>query len=450
MDARLLLEPHLARLTAAPRLWVAFSGGRDSTVLLHALRSALPAAPLAAIHVDHGLNPAAARWADHCAELCAAWGVPLVVRRVAVAPGRGGLQQAARRARYQVFAELVGRDELLLTAHHRDDQVETVLLRLLQGGGARALAGMPVERPLGRGRLLRPLLAQEGARLAEYARAHGLAWVEDPANRDLSFERGFLRERLLPLLEERRPDVRRRILAAARSLGEAVAVVEEVAAADLAACGERAERLGWSLDAAAFVALSAPRRRALIGHWPRRRGLPPPPEGASAEVDALLAARCDARPEVAWRGASLRRYRGRLYLLSPLPPPRPLPAVRLPPRPGEYPLPGGGRLRVAAGEGPGALRLPPDVPLEVVFRRGGERLQPAGRPGSAPLKKLFGEYGAEPWLRWCWPLVRVEGRWVAAVGLFTCAPYQCAAGESGLLLSWEPAVDEHPRGPEGD
>ncbi|MGH8352506.1 MAG: tRNA lysidine(34) synthetase TilS, partial [Pseudomonas sp.] len=158
LESRLLsaLVPWLA----APAWRVAFSGGLDSTVLLHLLvrlaeREALPA--LSAIHIQHGLQAAAAAWPEHCRQVCTALGVPLRVCHVQVAPG-SSLERAAREARYAAFAESLGAGELLLTAQHRDDQAETLLFRLLRGAGVRGLAGMPRSRPLGRGQLLRPLL----------------------------------------------------------------------------------------------------------------------------------------------------------------------------------------------------------------------------------------------------------------------------------------------------
>ncbi|ERI53187.1 hypothetical protein N878_16440, partial [Pseudomonas sp. EGD-AK9] len=170
----------------APAWRIAFSGGLDSSVLLHLLaglvrREALP--PLAAIHVHHGLQPAAEAWPEHCARSCAQLDIPLEIVAVQVAPG-ASLEQAARQARYAAFAARLGEGEVLLGAQHRDDQAETLLFRLLRGAGVRGLAAMPVARPLGRGTLVRPLLDVPRTELLAYAEAHGLSWVEDPSNAD--------------------------------------------------------------------------------------------------------------------------------------------------------------------------------------------------------------------------------------------------------------------------
>ncbi|MFM8353679.1 MAG: tRNA lysidine(34) synthetase TilS, partial [Gammaproteobacteria bacterium] len=214
------IDALLAPAGAAP-LWVGFSGGLDSSVLLHATCAARAArgepAPHA-IHVHHGLQPDADAWALHCTNEALRWGVTLRVSRVRVADA-GSLEATARDARYALFRELLATpDAALLLAHHRDDQVETVLLRLLQGRG---LYGMPRVRPLGRGRVLRPLLGMARADLIAYARQHQLAWVDDPSNAMLAADRNFLRQSVLPLLRTRFPELDARVLAVAAAAGAA-------------------------------------------------------------------------------------------------------------------------------------------------------------------------------------------------------------------------------------
>jgi tRNA(Ile)-lysidine synthase len=191
----------------APAWHIAFSGGLDSTVLLHLLATRakidkLP--PLSAIHVHHGLQAAADAWPAHCQFVCDALGVPLRVIRVQVQQG-ASLERAARDARYQAFAEVTGAGELLVTGQHRDDQAETLLFRLLRGAGVRGLAAMPAQRPLADGYLVRPLLDVSRAELEAYAREHQLTWIEDPSNADPRFSRNYLRHHVFPRLTERWP-----------------------------------------------------------------------------------------------------------------------------------------------------------------------------------------------------------------------------------------------------
>lgn len=205
LESRLLTA--LSPWCSAPGWCVAFSGGLDSTVLLHLLVSLsrrMPLPPIRALHIQHGLQAAAEAWPEHCRQVCTALGVPLRVRHVQVQPG-ASVERAARDARYGAFVEELVTGELLLTAQHRDDQAETLLFRLLRGAGVRGLAGMPASRPLGAGQLLRPLLAASRAELQAYADAHQLHWVEDPSNGDVQYSRNYLRQQVLPLLTQLRP-----------------------------------------------------------------------------------------------------------------------------------------------------------------------------------------------------------------------------------------------------
>ena len=196
LSTRLLLN--LAPWRNATTWRVAFSGGLDSTVLLHLLAhlaktQSLPA--LSAIYVHHGLQAAADAWPQHCQSVCDALGVPLQVVHVQVQPG-ASLERAARDARYGAFVEATQTNEVLLTAQHRDDQAETLLFRLMRGAGVRGLAGMPRERALGRGHLLRPLLDVSRAELEAYAAEQQLHWIEDPSNQDCQFSRNYLRHQV--------------------------------------------------------------------------------------------------------------------------------------------------------------------------------------------------------------------------------------------------------------
>lgn len=271
-DLSIHLRQAMQPWRTAPAWRIAFSGGLDSSVLLHLLadwarHEDLP--PLSAIHVHHGLQPAADAWPEYCAQFCARLDIPLEVVRVQVAPG-ASLEQAARRVRYAAFAERLGSGEVLLGAQHRDDQAETLLLRLLRGAGVRGLAAMPASRPLGQGSLVRPLIDCSRAELQAYAQSHGLAWVEDPSNADERFSRNFLRRQVMPLLAERWPQMTASLARSASHLSEAQQLLDELAEMDLlAARGVCA--LPWlplpSLDLSAVTALSDARQRNLLRHW---------------------------------------------------------------------------------------------------------------------------------------------------------------------------------------
>lgn len=425
----------VAALPAPPagRLLVGYSGGLDSHVLLHLARCRYGAAALTAVHVHHGLSRNADHWAQHCAETCAALGIVLHAERVAVNTGGGSPEGNARAARYGVFARLLGAGDVLLLAHHADDQAETVLYRLLRGGMA---AGMPAARALGRGRLMRPLLAFPRERLRSYAERQRLQWIDDESNALLQADRNYLRHRVLPALNERWPDATTRLGRAAALTANAADLHRELAELDLSGLDERAERVGRSLDLSRLLALPAHRRDNLLRHWLPAPELPEP--GArvlAALVRDLVGAAEDASPQVSWSGGQWRRFRGRLHLLPrgwggqlqsdrgpwPWSPPLPLP------------LPDGAVLRARAVTGCG---LRAGAGLTVRYRDGGERARPSDRGASTSLKRILQERGLEPWLRDRVPLIERAGRLVAVGDLFVCAGAVAGPDESGWLPEW--------------
>jgi len=433
-DPDRLLE-RLRALPPAAAYWVAFSGGPDSTALLHALaarREGLPA-PLRAVHIDHGWSPQSPAWADHCRAVCAGLAVPCTVRRVDARPGPGeSPEAAARRARYRVLREVAGDGGAVVTAHHRDDQAETVLLQLLRGAGPRGLAGMAADTPFGAGRLLRPVLGVSREELRRYAAGTGLQWLDDPTNADPDLERGYLRERVLPALRTRWPGWEAVVARSAGHVAEASQLLEERAREDRAAARGGAP---GALSCKRLEVLSTPRRRNLLRFWLRSRGLPVPGTARLYEMERLLGARVDAQPRVAWPGAEVRRYRDDLFALAPLPSVPAEPAAWDLQTPLE--LPGLGNLVAVAAQGRGLSASACAAGVEVGFRGGGERCRPAGRAGTRPLKKLFQEAGIPPWWRRRWPLVFVGGHLASVPGLWACEGFLAGPGEPGWVVAPE-------------
>ncbi len=421
-----LLEPW----RNAPAWRIAFSGGLDSTVLLHLLarlrdRHALP--PISAIHVHHGLQAVADAWVGHCRAQCAALGVPLEVRHVRVAGG-ASVERAAREARYAVFAELLGEGELLLLAQHRDDQAETLLLRLLRGAGVRGLAAMPASRPLAAGVLLRPLLGIGRAELEAWARVQQLQWVEDPSNTDITLARNFLRREILPRLSSHWPAASAVLARDAEQLAEADGLLGELAALDLQAADTPAQP-DWlclpSLELASLQALSAARQRNALRHWLRPLTLLPEREHWAGWVD-LRDAGAAAAPLWRLAGGELQRHGGRLWWLSgawlQVPEGRVV-DWRDPAQPLE--LPGNGRVWLEGRA--------PALPLQVRYRQGGEVLELLGR-GHRDLKRLLQESGLPPFVRGRLPLLYAGGQLLALANL----PQLKLAASAGLQLHWQP------------
>lgn len=431
------LRAALRRLGAVTQFRVAYSGGPDSSVLLDALAGCrdVLAVPVVAVHVDHALLPQSAAWAAHCRAVCAALHVPLEVLRVDVGPHRAalGVEAAARRARYEAFAALLTPGECLLTAHHRDDQAETVLLQLIRGSGPAGLAAMPFVAPLGRGRLARPLLAFDRIELAAYAATRAISYVEDPSNCDLGLGRGFLRARVMPVLHARWPGVAHTLARTARHAADATAIIAERAAEDLVAI---AGTTPWRVSVHALGRLSVPRRRAVLRYWCHERGVPLPDTTRLDElVDQLATAGVERAPQVAWPGGGFRRYRDELRL-----------SPDLPAHDAAARLSWDGATSLLLPAGLGVLRLAPGGPLrrgvlkggvEVRFRAAGLRCAPAGRKGHHALKQLFQEAGVPPWLRERIPLIFCGGQLAAIADRWVCAEFAASGRETGLRVSWE-------------
>lgn len=419
----------LAELPPAP-LWVGYSGGLDSSVLLHALAAA-PAARargLRAWHVHHGLHPDADAWAAHCAQVCAGYGLELTVARVSVArDGGDGPEAAARAARHAAFAAGLGDGEVLALAHHRDDQAETVLLRLLRGSGPDGLAAMRPWRECGRGRLWRPLLALPRAALEAYAQLHALRWIDDPSNDETRYDRNFLRHRVLPLLSERWPQAGAALAQSARLQDEAASLLD---ADDAVALAQVRSLDPQALSRSGLRALAPARRARVLRRWIAALDLPPLPAQGVARIESeLLDARADAAAEFAWNGAVVRAWRDLLHAerhRAPLPPDwRAGWDGRAP-----LALPGGGEWRLQGAPGF-------DAALIAHARGGGERIALPGRAHRHSLKHALQALGVPPWERERLPLLSDGGGEVWAAGdLLYSAGMETWLRERGARLLW--------------
>uniref|UniRef100_A0A8J8AYT7 tRNA(Ile)-lysidine synthase n=1 Tax=Coralloluteibacterium stylophorae TaxID=1776034 RepID=A0A8J8AYT7_9GAMM len=433
------LGTHLARALddVDAGLCVGYSGGPDSTALLHAL-AALPRARalgLRALHVDHGLAPDSRQWAQACRTLARRLEVPLEVVRVDVARDAGdGLEAAARDARYRALGAALHEGERLVVAHHRDDQAETFLLRALRASGPDGLRGMRTLRPLGRGLLWRPLLDLSRATLADYVRAHALPVVEDPANADLRHDRSRLRGEVMPSLAARWPHVAAAFARSAALCAEAADLLEREDAAALALAQGQDPA---TLHVHALAPQPAPRRARLRRRSDAGLGLPPQPAvGIDAIERELLPAPADALPAFAWRDVRILRWGGLLHAGTAR---APLPAdldLAWEAR-GRLALPGGGWLDVepVAGATPGTGE---PLRLRVHARRGGERIRLPGRAHSHALKHVLQDLGVPPWERTRLPLVSsLDGELLAAGDLVVSARMRDLLDARALRLVWQ-------------
>jgi tRNA(Ile)-lysidine synthase len=433
-------DQQLNALRAAPHWYVAFSGGVDSTVLLHLLRdwcAARPDAPaLSAIHINHGLHAQADDWQRHCEALCGALQVSFlscsVMVRAASSP-----EAAAREARYRAFEDQMSPGSVLFMGHHLDDQVETFFLRLLRGAGVEGLAAMPRQRALGAGQLVRPLLDCARGEIERYAEYHGLANVEDPSNHNTALDRNFLRAELLPLLGSRWPAYRQSV---ARAVGH-MAAAAELVAAEVGTVDTIRSAMGDSgVQLSALVTSPAEMASARLRAWLRARGCQAPDHAALLEfLRQLRVSPADGNPRLDCGAYALQRYRDGVYLV---PPDVALCSEeQLSIAPGEQlGVPGVGAvcLRPAQADG---LCLAPGEQVALCWRQGGERCRLPGRSGSRSLKALMQEWGVPPWWRDRLPLLYLDGELLAVGDLAHCEStrFRAAArdGEQLWKLTWE-------------
>ena len=414
---------------------LAYSGGRDSHVLLHALCAARDeyGFTLTAVHFDHALAPQSAEWARRCQLICQEWEVAFITHRQPLAKQPGeSIEAHARQSRYRWFAQTLEAGQVLLTAHHANDQAETVLLNWLRGGGVQLLAGIPRQRILSAEKstqVMRPLLSFSADAVGEYAHRHQLSWIDDPSNRSTVFDRNYLRESVIPVLAQRWPGVIRSLGNAAENCREAAGFIDQMMAPLLQRCEAPCRRgvfcLAPPLDGRVLKSPDQFQTITLIRHWIHRHGRRSPSSGQMESLfrqvfedgSGSVTKSATKSAGVRWDESELRYFNQHLYLI------RRIDAV-----PGEAIEwdwqdrdlgVNGIRLEVQKGVGGDIdLRQLRGKSLRLVWRTGGERMTLPGRRHSSELKKLFQQHAVPPWERDALPLLVADGEvaWVHGVG----------------------------------
>jgi len=417
------------------RWWIAYSGGLDSHVLLvvvNKLAASLKNPPAVhALHINHQLSPLAGDWVLHCRRECKALNIPLKVVNVRVVPEQVGPEAAARRARYRIFEQLLDEGDCLLQGHHLQDQSETILFRLFRGHGVAGLAGIPAQRQLGRGKLLRPMLTIKRLQLQRFANDQRLNWIEDESNFDQSFDRNYIRQTVLPVISGRWPKAIERIAVSARWQSEASQLMEDLARIDLDFLLDE----DGSLNAGKFLQLSSMRRKNVLLYWLRSNQLTLS-EGTTKTLletiekineravtivladDKVLSIHPSTLRLIDQKQLQqARRYLiwdGRGELITPL---------------------GGLALQKAYSERQGQklLRIPSaQEVVSIRYRKGGESFRPLGRQGSCSLKKWFQENQIPVWQRYFIPLIYYDESLVAVADL--ALDERFATNEYGLQV----------------
>ena len=437
---RLTLDSLLSKLPdlkPRQRLVVAYSGGLDSHVLLHALAqlrdSGAQSFLLEALHIHHGINQQADAWVEHCQLVCEQLQVQLIMKHVTCDLQQASLENQLRKARYKIFSDTLGEGDLLLLAHHSDDQAETLMLRMLRGAGAQGLAGMPAQRSLGLGSLTRPLLSFTRADLEAYAQQQALRWVEDDSNADTVFDRNFLRHQVMPALAQRWPYYRANFSRNAQVAKDAQQSLEYFLGRELQ---PQMIKYQGGLECRWLRTYDVAVQINLLRSWLTLRGLPLPGQRHLQQVlDEVVNARHDAQPLVNWRGADIRRFQDILFANAPMADHQAestlswdVEEVLL--------MPGAGQLTAVSRAGEG-LYVSPGAKLSVRFRQGGERCKVAGHAHSKLLKKLLNSLQLEPWLRDRLPLIYVNDELAALGDVAICEGFQASAGQQGYSLCWQ-------------
>jgi len=383
----------------------------DSHVLLHALsalRTELPV-PVAAVHINHGLSANAPVWQQHCEKVCADLGIPLEAATVdARCPAGESPESWARRKRYAVLADRTGPGWVLLTAHHKEDQAETLLIQLFRGAGPAGLSAMPLIQSFSSGWHCRPLLDFPRSDLRQYALQQGLRWVEDESNQDQGIDRNYIRHQVLPVIKQHWPGVMETLSRVAQHQAEATKLHLPVA-----------------------------RRKNLIRYWMHMLQLPLPDTGHLQHIlDNVIDSAIDATPCVSWPGTEVRRYRQYLYAAAPLPEHD---ADQVLSWNLEQPLAisqGSLKARMTRGDGIRAVCCRQNQ-VQVRYRSGGETIQPAGREHHHELKKLLQDHGVPPWLRDRIPLLYIEGKFAAVPGMWIDQEFIGRDDEPCWRISWD-------------
>lgn len=382
---------------------VAYSGGLDSTALLHMTKD-LPG--VCAVHVNHAMQTQADVWQQHCETQCRRWSLPLECRQVRPDTRKGGPEAAARDRRYAVLRESMRAGDVLLTAQHADDQAETFLLQALRGAGVRGLAAMPDVAPFGVGHLARPLLKFTRAELADYARSASLTWVEDPSNQDAALGRAALRQQVSPALEARWPGYAQRLSRAAAWCAQAAALADELARMDLDACVGPLEAC---LNARRIADMTVERQSNLLRYWIHSLGYTPPDHRHVEQILRQLASAAGSGQFlVDWPGVQIRGFNSWLFAMRELPEsPQAYSA--------EWDMQGGLRLPAGCGQLEADAQQPAGTPLSVSvrFRQGGEKLCLNERSHQHSLKQLLQQSGVPGWVRARLPLLYQGGELVA-------------------------------------
>ena len=408
------IESALTQYHNSPHIYIGYSGGIDSHVLLHLCASmAHLKEKITAVYVHHGLQLEADAWAEHCKKTATGLGVDFKVIRVDAIAGQGeSPEEVARNARYTALRTLIETDDLLLVAQHREDQLETVLLQLFRGSGLSGLSAMPAFMNFGKGVLLRPLLNTPKIAVEVYAKLHNLSWIEDPSNQSNNFNRNFLRNAIVPLLKQRWPACDKTVARSAGHCAEAQLLLSEQTKKLFLPIFNV---LDETLSISKLMAYSLTQQRLVIREWFQMLNLKMPSQAFIERIQSdVISARPDSDPLLSGKGYCIRRYRDKLYCLK-VAGAEKIVASIWPKMQTLFSFSAGQALYFMPSSAGICYDKWQKSTVVVKARSGGEKISLPGRKGHHDLKQLFQEAGIAPWERAGIPLIYLDDK-LAVVG----------------------------------
>ena len=399
----------LLTLKPTPTIWVGLSGGKDSVALLHCLAQYRQQYHIQAVHVHHGLSPNADQWQALCESMCHQLQIPLSVHRTTILSDRkNSLEMAARTARYSLFAEKMAQGDILVTAHHQQDQAETLLLNLARGTGLMGLAAMPTIKPFAKGAHARPMLGVSSQAIDAYITEHTLAYCEDESNSNTDFRRNFIRHEVLPVLGRAYPSIVQQIYQTAELCGDAQALLDQYLHQDYLSLLE-----GQALNLGKWRQLPKLKQIPLLRYTLRQMGLTPPSMKRIQDIAAqLLVERLDTQIDIPMGSMSLKTYQGRLYGVC-----------------SDHP-----NWRLVKVQGRGFKASEQNIELKV--RQGGEQI-PMHGGWHKSVKKWLQECAVPPWERQLLPLVYVHGKLIGVGNHIAHSEYKVVDSvEWGWEVCW--------------
>ncbi len=443
-------------------LIVAYSGGVDSQVLLHALmqlkQKKLIVNPITVCHVNHGLSSNALHWQEFVKQECDKLSIKLVIKAVNVqAKAQQSLEALARDARYDVLKSLSDKQSVVLTGHHSDDQTETFLLALKRGSGLKGLSAMAIESQLGQHLLVRPLLNISRQEIVDYAKEHELDWIEDESNTDTSFDRNFIRQTIMPLLRERWPGISKTINRSASHCSAGQELLDELAEQDLAKASSKisnktsnkAYASDTSLSISCLKVLSPARFNNLIRYFLAQHGCLMPSAEQVNQLKLQLDANDDKTPTVKVGKHYLRRFKDMLYLTADFNDVsgwqadidlfKESSALVLPDQLGQllFTYTAAKNSTVQKGNILTSLCLPKEgQQVSIRFSHENPKCLPEYRQHSRSVKKVLQELNIAPWQRKRIAFLYYDNELVSAIGHFVCQPFIPKDNQASICINW--------------